>query len=591
MTQYHVTLNSQGYLLDLDRYTRRIREPFVPRRGQGSVVVGDLRGPEQVLVISDWSGGEGYVQHDEASSGRFRSGSGIDGYSVPGTLRLGPYASLVGTTTADQVRSIEGYGSKVYFGCAGGLIYSWDGTTFANPHTVPGSVVMFALETFLNKLYGGNASNGNLLSFDGTTWTDVTATAGGAIRCLLTHYREAAQYLYLGSLGAGSGGIGRIYYWDGGVLSAGQFDPEEPTPQAAFVLGERAYFVFASSASRVWAIYSVDDSGLGGIWQRHVVVPGYGTPIAATVWRGKAYIGDAIGGRLYSFDGTDLELEFQLGTPTTPFPGFLPVHAWGDALWLGVLDGGAVSLLRYDGRTRYRAVTGLTGSDARVVGSFGDVLYLGTAQTGASKVYKVDPTLFGGSGTLTSGLISFGLPGISKLLRSVTLVTAAMPSGQSVQVEYQLEDTGAWTSLGTFSTVGGTSVTYSFPSNATCRQLSLRVTLTGSAGSASSPVVHEVAVRYVPRPAITREWELSVILEGTPELPLVTLDGTPDPLTGAQLTSALWTAAAAAGPVTLVDLDGTSYGVYVADIREEIGKVSQRTGYQRLGRVTLIEAA
>ena len=59
MVQYHVTLNSQGYVLDLDRYARRIRDPFVPRQGQGSVAVGDLRGPEQVLVISDWSGGEG----------------------------------------------------------------------------------------------------------------------------------------------------------------------------------------------------------------------------------------------------------------------------------------------------------------------------------------------------------------------------------------------------------------------------------------------------------------------------------------------------------------------------------------------------
>ena len=87
------------------------------------------------------------------------------------------------------------------------------------------------------------------------------------------------------------------------------------------------------------------------------------------------------------------------------------------------------------------------------------------------------------------------------------------------------------------------------------------------------------------------EWDLAVVLEGTPELPLVTLDGSPESLTGAQLTSALWTAAGSAGPVALVDLDGSSYSVYVADVREEIAKISQKRGYQRLGLVKLVEAA
>jgi hypothetical protein len=85
------------------------------------------------------------------------------------------------------------------------------------------------------------------------------------------------------------------------------------------------------------------------------------------------------------------------------------------------------------------------------------------------------------------------------------------------------------------------------------------------------------------------------VLEGTPELPLVTLDGEASPQTAAQLTGALWTAAGAAGPVTLVDLDGVSYPVYVHNVREEVGKISQRraasVGYQRLGVVTLVEAA
>jgi hypothetical protein len=121
--------------------------------------------------------------------------------------------------------------------------------------------------------------------------------------------------------------------------------------------------------------------------------------------------------------------------------------------------------------------------------------------------------------------------------------------------------------------------------------VAFRLTLTGTAGASVSPTVYQLAVRYVPRPAVTREWELAVRLEGTAELPLVTLDGAAEPLTGAQLTSALWSAAGSSGAVSLVDLDGAPYSVYVQDLREEAAQISQRKGYQRLGLVTLVEAA
>jgi hypothetical protein len=223
---------------------------------------------------------------------------------------------------------------------------------------------------------------------------------------------------------------------------------------------------------------------------------------------------------------------------------------------------------------------------------YADRLYVATSKTsGAGLVTPVDPLTFGASGTLDSGLVSCGLPGVSKLFKAITIVTSALVSPQTVKVEYQLEDTGAWTTLGTLSTVGATTATYSFAASTTGRQIAFRVTLTGTAGATTSPVLYELALRYVPRPAVTREWELAVVLEGTPELPLVTLDSAAEPLTGAQLTSALWTTAGSAGPVTLVDLDGVSYSVYVQDVREEIGKLSQRRGYQRLGLVKLVEAA
>jgi hypothetical protein len=236
-------------------------------------------------------------------------------------------------------------------------------------------------------------------------------------------------------------------------------------------------------------------------------------------------------------------------------------------------------------------VTGIAATDITSLGVMGDVLHVGTAQTGAAKLHRVLLGQYGSTGQVVSPLLDLGLPGQVKTLRSVSIVTSALTSPQSVQVEYQLEDTGAWTSLGALSSVGATGATWNFPGTVTAKQVGFRVTLAGSAGATTSPVLYELTLRYVPRPGVTREWELALRLEGTAELPLVTLDGEACPQTGAQLTTALWTAAGVNGTLAFVDLDGTSYQVYLAEIEEEVAQVSQRRGWQRTGLVKLVEAA
>jgi hypothetical protein len=597
VTQYHVTLNGQGYILDLGRYKKRVHAPFAAKSSTSSesFAAGDLRGPEQLFTLSDWSGGEGYVQQDSAPAGGWRQGSGLDGAasvtSTVGGLRLGMrWLAPFGLGQA-YCRPLCVYGGKLLIGDAVGQVFSWDGASSVLLGAMAGPATCG--EVFLGKAYFGNSANGKLASWDGATFTVTAATAGGPIATLRTHYRQAAQYLYVGAQAAGTGGTGRIYYWDGASLSAGQFDPEEATPIASFVLGSRCYFVGADSAAPRWAIYSVDNTGSGGFWRCHARLGGgYGS--AAAVLGNTAYITDGLGGRVWAFDGdSTVTLVKQLSSGGASYGGILrAAAAWRGSLWVGIRDGSGLSILRYDGVGWSRPVTGITGTDPEAIVVWSDQLWMGTISAPTAGVSGfVNPLTFAASGTLESGLVAFGLPGVSKLLKSVTLVCSAIVSPQTIKVEYQLEDTGGWTTLGTLSTIGATTVTYVFAANTTCRQVAFRLTLTGTAGASVSPTVYQLAVRYVPRPAVTREWELAVRLEGTAELPLVTLDGAAEPLTGAQLTSALWSAAGSSGAVSLVDLDGAPYSVYVQDLREEAAQISQRKGYQRLGLVTLVEAA
>jgi len=607
VAQYHVSIDGQGYILDLDRYAKRIREPFATKQSSGSFALADLRGPEQVLVISDWSGGEGALQHEEGER-RYRSGDRVDGYSLTGSLRLGPYGVAYGTGI-ESFLMMQPYGNTLYVatGPLSGTprVFVWDGASLPLSFTAAAGRIPTSMAVYVNRLYVGNSGDGTVASFDGTTWTAVAFTlAAGKASALATHYRQAQQYLYVASAGGGVNGACRMVFWDGSSVSLGQFDLEEPGCDVLVPWRHQLWVFSADADRRLGGVYSVDDSTSGGVWEtHHLLIGNYFT--AGCVFGDAIYLGCGLDGEVYRWDGTNLDLVFRLSKRDQPYTAIIRGMAvWDGALWLAVVDGvGSTGLVRYDpslgssgpssGQASLtRPVRGLSGSTPGYLAVYQGKLSVTTTLTGGvGTVNHVNPSVYGAAGQIESGLISCGLPGISKLFKSVTIVTSSMVSPQSVQVEYRLEDTGNWQILGTLSTVGATSATYAFAANTTGRQIAFRVTLGGTAGAGTSPVLYELALRYVPRPAVAREWELAVVLEGTPELPLVTLDGAPDPLTGAQLTSALWTAAGSAGPVTLVDLDGSSYSVYVQDVREEIGKISQRRGYQRLGLVKLVEAA
>jgi hypothetical protein len=53
---------------------------------------------------------------------------------------------------------------------------------------------------------------------------------------------------------------------------------------------------------------------------------------------------------------------------------------------------------------------------------------------------------------------------------------------------------------------------------------------------------------------------------------------------------ALWPAKGTKGTVAFVDVDDTSYQVYVGELREAFAKISQRDGRQARARVVLVEA-
>jgi hypothetical protein len=79
-----------------------------------------------------------------------------------------------------------------------------------------------------------------------------------------------------------------------------------------------------------------------------------------------------------------------------------------------------------------------------------------------------------------------------------------------------------------------------------------------------------------------------VLLEGTARAPPRTLDGHLETLTSTRLSGPLRTARGTKAKVPVVN--GSSYQVYVGELRETFAKISQRDGRQARARVALVEA-
>lgn len=589
MVDYHVTLNGQGHMLDLSRYRRRDHRPFALKDATGNREIGDLVA-EDGIRTSDWSGGDGYVQWDASAPERWRWGSGIDAHTERGSVRLGPrmnnFWTFGGSITnlSDAVM----YKGELCFGDSAGNVWRANALGTLSSIGWIGAKPVTALAVFLGKLYIANANDGVVSSWDGTTLTATAFTVASStgILAMATFYRQAVSYLYVTSRFAFPT-MAKVYWWDTGSLSAAQYIFEEDTCRAAVVHGNRLYFVTGDNQTQRMGIYSVDDSGSGGVYRAHVVMPD-GYAASGVSWNGKVWLGDQLRGRVWSFDGSVLQLE---RTASIFSGGPMRLAVYQGALWGFAREtGGTLTVLRYDGEGWSRPVAGLTGTDARSLAvNLGELWALCTA-TGP-QVYRTNATLqYPASGTLEGSLFDAGLPQIDKVARSVTILHSAIVSGQSVQVQYRTEDTGSWTVLGTSSTVSATSATFTF-SGVSFKQIAFRVVLAGTLGSTATVVLYDVLFRYRPMPVLRREWELAVYCEGTADTPMITEDGAPSPQTGVQLSAALWTARGLGTPVTFVDLDGVSYSVWIDELEEEVEKISQRRGRSTVARVKLLEVA
>lgn len=175
-------------------------------------------------------------------------------------------------------------------------------------------------------------------------------------------------------------------------------------------------------------------------------------------------------------------------------------------------------------------------------------------------VYKTDASVYQHTGTMQTSYFEAQLPSIDKLLREVTLITEPIPTNCSFDVYYRYNESDAWVSLGSASTVGATTTTVSFPVSTYAKKVSLKIVLNSTDGL-STPTLKKIIAKYQLAPDFKYMWKMTIVCVDN----IVWLDGT-EP-------AGLMSAGCAAGDTSLIlidadgmpDPDGSTFYASVVD--------------------------
>jgi hypothetical protein len=568
---YDVILGGVGLLLEKGGYERRVGQAYAAKLSTAGTTQND-RLRDELLLLDAWDGGEGYLRHEPDNPDRYRAGGSIDQFSEEGAVGLGPYMSAKWSSALNGLTKLLTSKGALFIGTSAGLIYSYTSGTPTLIHTTgkAGGIISFA-RAFGDAAYAGTGTDGVVFSGNTSVWVTAFTLSGTVtgVGAMAQHWKNGLPQLYMAA--ENSGGRCTLHTSNGAtsaVYSAAVL--EEPLCRVMIPYKRDLVVVGVSTTSRRSSIYQIDDSGaFASGFEQKLEVEG-AVILCGAVLGDYLYLGDKYAGRIWRWDGTELKLHHQLGTPAVPYTAEIRgMVTYQGGLWVSILHtDGSVGVLRFDGSDAWsRPVIGLTGTTPEALAEFNGQLHLLTSTTGASKLWATDGT-FGGAGNVESGLIDARLSGTDKLWRGVTIRHSALVSPQTVEVQYKLEDTGSWVSLGTSSTVGATAADFDFPTAITADLVAFKVLMTGTAGSSTALKVYSLSARYYPSPGAKKEWSVEVLLHGTTERAQRLQDGTAETRTGEELSAEVWALVAAGSEVNLIDLDRQEYTVQIAEYRE-----------------------
>ena len=310
---YHVILGGVGLVFGPGGYERRLQQAFAAKLSTSQLSQDD-RLTDQAVLLDDWSGGEGYLRHDPDNPDRYRFGGGIDVYSEPGSVGLGPRLVNEWASSLNGLTKVCAAVSEMFVGTSNGKIYTWSGSGSASLDYTSGKAggITALCRGFSYETYAGNGSDGEIFKHTpGGGWSSFGTLTGSSTRtscrAIAQHWKDGVQYIYFG--GDITGAEALVWYTTGSTLSlysAAKLDE----PQIDLMIRKRGNLVICANdhTQRRAGIYLIDDSGAADTGFDQKLRQEGSVFQCGAVIKDNLYLGDKYGGRIWVWDGTDLFL-------------------------------------------------------------------------------------------------------------------------------------------------------------------------------------------------------------------------------------------------------------------------------------------
>jgi len=580
--KYDVKIDDIGYIVKKDSYNTQVAQSFVNQIADDELTLSDFS-IWKSLDQTDWSGGFNYEKRD--FSNVYYHSHDIDIHYKTGQFRLSRNLSDNLDTTpvmSDIIRVIHPFNGKIYIASGTKVFESNDGTEGSFVLANDCGTAILDLVIFNNYLYAMQGTNG-YYRYDpsgGGSWTQESdgsqAPAGynEKINYAITWTPASTTYIYgvydnVLRRGEWNIGAGAIEWTD-----VKEFDEDVNMYLTKPVIYQSNLFFWTKRGSDVAGpsmLYIHDGSDTAEV---------YGFDSTAGV-RMKVYNNKLfffMMGRnfsyWYNYDGTNFTVSLKLegeaggslydsftytdptGNPTGGPTGSETYYDSGlevlsDPVYWSEHDGKLFCTVRSTSAANYLyEYDGTADSWARVnlfdlapqatycLGVFNKELYIGND---IGEIRTINPRIYSEEGYLVSSIYDANLINVDKLIKEVEIVLQPLDSGCDIEVEYDLEESGSWTSLVLPTLLGGdTSIRIPISTggaNVVARKFRIKVTLT-TIDPTTTPKITDILTKYYPFPDTLKRWQLTLLcIDG-----LQLHDGTPETKTAANLISGLWNA-------------------------------------------------
>ena len=576
--KYNIAINSKGYMLrgapGQVAYAKSVVPSQIDRLAVSDLAYSDFAGQGLFyLAQTDWNAGikSERMWRDDA---KFYYSTNIDAYSQQGAIKLELELSsnndfaenilcgCIGSADiTDQYVGCEDDGSgnvKIYEYTT--VTSAWNdiaGTDFNTSQNLCSGLVPHKGLVYALTVGSGNADV--VASWNGSAWTDhsaaIIAAITGANLAAARAFTELAGTLYVGcdkQISADDTYI--VSTADNGTTWAEELYLNiEGTIIAMQAFESKCYYLLSTGS--LLELYVYDPVGSTNVLVRQfpgTIVTTWGNNDLLTLLGGKLII-TVPTDSIYDFDGITINKIFTrdaaktaIGNLADAYLSKAPVFYNDRLIWGNLV---------YDGEYFYNW--------RRPNGDATDKYLYPLFVTSANKLYSLDTTdssvLWENAATYKTTLANNYLisnemapvGAIDKILDSVTIMFEKMATGQSIKVEYSINEMSTWVSIGTrsYSASDSTTIkTWQVPGSINFNKIWFRVSLDGSA---TSPVLTDLVMAYKPIPDYKNRWDLRLNFSESVKL----LNKQNEQRTGQELNSELWNEKATKQRVIFEDVD------------------------------------